>query len=101
MAFNEDFFPNVASEKYTKTTISPTLGEVKEEYNLSDLSKVVYHETKAHIEDRTGNADDDHKKLGESKFQGYIKPNSPMDIFEKQLIKIIQIQNAEKYNDKK
>ncbi|WPO81507.1 RHS repeat-associated core domain-containing protein [Chryseobacterium sp. JJR-5R] len=101
MAFNEDFFPNTASEKYTKITISPTLGEVKEEYDLSDLSKVVYHETKAHIEDRTGNADDDHKKLGESKFQGYIRPNSPMDIFDKQLIKIIQIQNAEKYHDKK
>lgn len=101
MAFNESFFTNEVSEKYTKITNSPTLGEVKEEYDLSDLTKVVYHETKAHIEDRTGDADQDHKKLGESKFQGYITPNSPMDLFDKQLIKIIQLQNEEKYKSKK
>lgn len=101
MAFNESFFTNETPEKYTKITNSPTLGEVKEEYDLSDLTKVVYHETKAHIEDGTGDADQDHKTLGESKFQGYVRPNSPMDIFEKQLIKIIQIQNAERYKDKK
>ncbi|WP_294223847.1 DUF6443 domain-containing protein [uncultured Chryseobacterium sp.] len=101
MAFNESFFTNEVSEKYTKITNSPTLGEVKEEYDLSDLTKVVYHETKAHIEDRTGDADQDHKKFGESKFQGYITPNSPMDLFDKQLIKIIQLQNEEKYKSKK
>jgi RHS repeat-associated protein len=101
MAFNESFFTNETPEKYTKITNSPTLGEVKEEYDLSDLTKIVYHETKAHIEDRTGDADQDHKTLGESKFQGYVRPNSPMDIFEKQLIKIIQIQNAERYKDNK
>jgi len=101
MAINESFFPNEASDSYVRTTNSPTLGEIKYEYTLSDLSKVVYHETKSHIEDTTGDADADHKKLGESKFQGYIRPNSPMDIFEKQLIKVIQIQNEEKYNNKK
>ena len=46
MALNESFFPNEASDKYTKTVNSPTLGEITSEYELSDLSKVIYHELK-------------------------------------------------------
>lgn len=101
MAFNEAFFQNEASEKYTKTTESVTLGTVTEEYNLEDLTKVLYHETKAHIEDATGDADADHKKLGESKFQGYIRPNSPMDIFEKQLYQVVRAMNENKQHENK
>ncbi len=101
MAINESFFPNEASEKYSKVTESPTLGAVKEEYSIGDLTKVVYHEIKAHIEDGTGDADKDHQSFGESTFQGYIRPGSPMDLFDQQLTKTIRTENEKKYEQKK
>ncbi|MBB6368950.1 RHS repeat-associated core domain-containing protein [Chryseobacterium shigense] len=101
MAINESFFPNEASDSYSKSEVTSSGKTVTSEYNLSDLAKTVYHEFKAHIEDRTGDADKDHKKFGESTFKGYIRPNSPMDTFEKQLIKVVRTLNEKKYNEKK
>lgn len=93
MAINESFFPNVASDTYSRSEVTSSGKTVTSEYDLSDLTKIVYHQFKAHIEDRTGDADKDHKKFGESTFKGYIRPNSPMDTFEKQLIKAVRTLN--------
>ncbi|MCF2220370.1 RHS repeat-associated core domain-containing protein [Chryseobacterium sp. PS-8] len=101
MAINESFFPNKASDTYSKSEVTSSGKTLTSQYDLSDLTKIVYHEFKAHIEDRTGDADKDHKKFGESSFKGYIRPNSPMDIFEKQLIKVVRTLNEKKYNAKK
>ena len=65
------------------------------------MTKTVYHEFKAHIEDRTGDAVKDHKNFGESTFKGYVRPNSPMDKFENQLTKVLRTINEKKYNEKK
>ncbi|BEV03451.1 RHS repeat-associated core domain-containing protein [Chryseobacterium gambrini] len=101
MAINESFFPNKASDTYSKSEVTSSGKTLTSQYDLSDLTKIVYHEFKAHIEDRTGDADKDHKKFGESSFKGYIRPNSPMDTFEKQLIKVVRTLNEKKYNAKK
>ncbi|MDR6545749.1 hypothetical protein J2810_001797 [Chryseobacterium rhizosphaerae] len=100
IAFNESFFPSESSESYTKTTETTTLGTITEEYDQTDLAKAVYHEIKAHVEGRTGDAEKDHDNLGTSTFTGYIKPNSPMDKFSKQLTKILREENEKKYDKK-
>ncbi len=101
MAINETFFPNEASDSYSRSEVTSSGKTVTSEYNLSDLTKIVYHEFKAHIEDRTGDADKDHKNFGESTFKGYVRPNSPMDKFENQLTKVLRTLNEKKYNEKK
>ncbi|MCQ4142486.1 hypothetical protein NOM92_21545 [Chryseobacterium sp. EO14] len=90
VSLNENFFQESTPETYS-TSINIKGKEIGITYNKYDLAEAVYHEIKAHIEDRdtvTRNADVDHNNYGGSYFKLNSKriEGSPAGIIKNQLM---------------
>ncbi|MDC8104531.1 RHS repeat-associated core domain-containing protein [Chryseobacterium sp. B21-037] len=103
VSLNENYFKeNSSDSRYSATHMddegnSKTIG-----YNNYDLAETIYHEIKSHIEDATGDVDQDHTKYGSSAFRltAPTTPGSPAETIINQLVKVREDAKKDK-NEKK
>ncbi|BEV03449.1 RHS repeat-associated core domain-containing protein [Chryseobacterium gambrini] len=102
VSLNENFFKEESSDlKYTATFTDDEGNSKSIKYNNYDLSETIYHEIKAHIEDSTGDSDQDHVKYGTTAFRltAPTTSGSPAEKIINQLVKVRE--DAKKDNTKK
>ena len=100
VSLNENFFQESTPDTYS-TSINIKGKEVGLTYNKYDLAEAIYHEFKAHIEDRdtvTRDADVDHNNYGGSYFKLNTerKEGSPASIIKNQLIDLKEKETKKK-----
>ncbi|MCI3938911.1 RHS repeat-associated core domain-containing protein [Chryseobacterium aahli] len=91
ISLNENFFKKDGNNEGYNTTVDVDGESNSVKYDNYDLAEAVYHEIKAHIEDRLdASAEEDHINYGSTyfKLEGKRTPGSPAEIIKKQLINL-------------
>jgi RHS repeat-associated protein len=98
ISLNENFFKKDSSDKNYTTTIGTDEDSFSIKYDNYDLAEAVYHEFKAHIEDRTPEAEQDHINYGSSYFKlnGSRTSGSSAELIKNQLVKLREDEKKQK-----
>ena len=96
ISLNENFFKEKSSDLRNSAIVEDGSGnEIKIGYNNYDLAEAVYHEMYSHIENTTGDADNDHKIYGSEDFK-LISPRKAGSNSEKIVNQLVQVREEEK-----